>query len=135
MELQLRAIGILLILLAFVHAVFPKYFQWKKDLAGLKPINRQMMYVHAFFIALAVLLMGLLCLTSAGEITGTPLGRRVAWGFAVFWAVRLFVQFFGYSPSLWRGKTFETTVHVAFTIFWVYLTAVFIMVAWASPGS
>jgi hypothetical protein len=130
MELHLRIIGVLLILLALIHAGFPKYFHWKSDLAPLQPINRQMMYGHTFFIALTVLLMGLFCLTSAAEITGTPLGRKVASGLAVFWTLRLFVQLFGYSPQLWRGKAFETTVHVVFTIFWAYLSAVFIGIAW-----
>ncbi|MGO9110020.1 MAG: hypothetical protein ACLP9L_12370 [Thermoguttaceae bacterium] len=133
MELQLKFIGVSLIVLALVHAVFPKYFQWNKDLAGLKRINRQMMYVHAFFVALTVFLMGVLCLTSSFEITGTPLGKKVAFGLAVFWAARLFVQFFGYSSDLWRGKAFETTVHVGFAIFWAYLSAVFTAITWMSP--
>ncbi len=132
MELHLKIIGVLLVVLALMHAVFPKYFRWKKDLAALEPINRQMMYVHAFFIALTVFLMGILCFTSSREITETPLGRKVALGLAAFWAARLFIQFFGYSPQLWRGKAFETTMHVAFVVFWAYLTAVFTVIVWAS---
>jgi hypothetical protein len=131
METQLKIIGALLIALALLHGVFPTYFRWSKDLAGLQPINRQMMYVHAFFVALTVFLMGVFCLTCSPEIAGTPLGRKVACGFAVFWAARLLVQFFGYSSSLWRGKTFETAVHVVFTLFWIFLTAIFSAIAWA----
>ena len=37
-------------------------------------------------------------------------------GLAIFWTVRLGVQFFGYSSVLWRGKTFETIVHILFSI-------------------
>lgn len=126
MELHLKIVGGLLIGLALLHGVFPRYFQWRNDLAGLTLINRQMMYVHTFFIALMVFLMGLLCLTSAREITGTPLGRKVAFGLAVFWTARLVIQWFGYSSKLWRGKAFETTVHVLFVILWAYLGAVFV---------
>ncbi len=126
MELHLKIVGGLLIGLALLHGVFPRYFQWRNDLAGLTLINRQMMYVHTFFIALMVFLMGLLCLTSAREITGTPLGRKVAFGLAVFWTARLVIQWFGYSSKLWRGKAFETTVHVLFVILWAYLSAVFV---------
>ena len=85
MELQLKIAGGLLILLALIHPVFPWYFRWKSDLAPLQLINRQVMYVHTFFIAFAVFLMGLLCLTSPVEIVGTPLGRKVALGFGIFW--------------------------------------------------
>jgi hypothetical protein len=132
MELHLKIIGVLLIALALMHASFPRYFAWKRELAGLSLINRQMMQAHTFFIALTVILMGLLCLTSAAELTGTPLGRRVAMGLAVFWTTRLLVQFFGYSPALWRGKRFETGVHIVMSILWAYLSAVFVMIACTS---
>jgi hypothetical protein len=70
--------------------------------------------IHAFFVGLAVLLMGVLCLTSASDLVSTPLGRRVAKGLAAYWGLRLLVQLFGYSSRLWRGKAFETSVHVTF---------------------
>lgn len=88
-----------------------------------------MMYVHTFFIALTIFLMGVLCLTSSGEMLTTVLGRRVSLGFAVFWFARLVVQFFGYSSELWRGKRFETVMHVFFSMIWVYLTSVFAIAA------
>lgn len=86
-----------------------------------------MMQVHTFFIALAVLLMGLLCVYSPHELTSSALGRTISLGLFVFWFVRLIVQLFVYSPSLWRGKTFETIVHVLFTCFWMYCSAVFLL--------
>ena len=52
MEIHLKASGIALILLAFLHSIFPKYFNWKKELKGLSLVNRQMMQIHTFFIAL-----------------------------------------------------------------------------------
>ena len=128
MVLQLKAIGFLLIILALLHAAFARYFKWRTDFAPVSLINRQMMYVHTFFVALMVLLMGLLCLTSAPELVGTPLGRRVALGCGVFWLARLLIQFFGYSSELWRGKRFETGVHIVFAGFWSYLSVVFLLV-------
>jgi len=70
--------------------------------------------------------MGLLCLTSANELLNTGLGKRILLGLAIFWVVRLIVQFFGYSSKLWKGKSFETTIHIVFSIFWIYLAIVFI---------
>ncbi|MBI1286330.1 MAG: hypothetical protein GC178_02020 [Flavobacteriales bacterium] len=125
MELQLKIIGWLFVVLALVHVVFPKYFNWKEELAPLSLINRQLMYVHSFFIAFVVLLMGILCITSSYELTGTKLGRTVSLGLSIFWGVRLVFQFFGYSPKVWKGKSFETFVHIVFSIFWIYVTAVF----------
>lgn len=89
-------------------------------------MNRQLMYVHSFFIALVVFLTGLLCLSSANELINTNLGKKISLGLGIFWAIRLFVQFFGYSPALWKGKRFETGMHILFSMFWTYLSTVFL---------
>ena len=84
-----------------------------------------MMYVHTFFIGFIVFLGGVLCITSANELITTSLGRRVCLGIGIFWGVRLVVQFVGYSSKLWKGKRFETLVHIMFVGLWGYLTGVF----------
>lgn len=128
MEVHLKIIGSLLIPLGLVHIIFPNYFKWKTELANLSLINRQMMKVHAFFIAFVVSLMGILCIVSAREIIETPLGKTISIGMAIFWGVRALFQFFVYSPKLWRGKTFETIVHITFSMVWIYITSIFIII-------
>lgn len=125
MELQLQITGMLLIGLAFVHIIFPKYFNWEKELRSLSLINREMMRVHTLFIALTVFLMGLLCVTSPHDLTKPGLGKKIALGLAVFWTTRLFIQFFGYSSELWKGKAFETVTHIIFSLFWIYISVLF----------
>ena len=125
MEIHIQIIGTLLIVLSLIHVIFPSYFNWKSELQHLSLINRQMMTVHTFFIALTVFLIGLLCVTSASDLIETSLGKKISLGLAVFWTIRLFTQIFIYSPKLWKGKTFETIVHVLFTIFWAYMSLVF----------
>lgn len=129
METQLKIIGILLMTLALIHIIFPKYFNWKEELKPLSLMNRQMMTVHTFFIALVVFLMGLLCLTSAAELAQTKLGKTISFGLGVFWTTRLFFQFFIYSPKLWKGKIFETIIHILFSLLWIYLSVVFLCVS------
>ncbi|WP_452222918.1 hypothetical protein [Lacinutrix chionoecetis] len=128
MVIHLKIIGLLLMALALVHFIFPRYFNWKVELKTLSLINSQMMTVHTFFIALIVFLMGLLCFTSANEILNTTLGHKIALGLGIFWSIRLFMQFFVYSVKLWKGKTFETTVHIFFSLLWMYLSAIFLMI-------
>lgn len=125
MELHLRIIGWLLLALSVLHLFFPRYFNWKEELERLQLINKQMMQVHTLFVVLVVILMGLLCLVITPEEVGSPLGSKIMLGFGVFWLVRLAVQFFWYSPKLWKGKTFETGVHLVFSMLWLYLTIVF----------
>jgi hypothetical protein len=126
MEIHFKIIGYLLVALAATHLIFPKYFNWKDDLKSMSLINRQMMYVHTFFIGLVVFLMGLLCLTSFDDLIKTEFGKRITLGLGVFWTARLIIQFFGYSSKLWKRKTFETTVHILFSLLWTYLSVVFI---------
>ena len=127
MELHLKIIGTLLIILALMHYFFPRYFNWKQELSSMSVINRQLMYVHSFFIAFVIFLMGVLCVTSANELVSTNFGKRISLGLAIFWIVRLCVQFFGYSSKTWKGKSFETGIHIVFSIFWTYVSAVFIL--------
>lgn len=129
MEIHYKIIGVLLIALALVHVIFPKYFNWKEELKSLSLINRQMMTVHTFFIALVVFLMGLLCLYSTKELIESKLGKTISLGLGIFWSMRLFIQFFGYSTELWKGKTFETVVHILFSLLWTYLSVVFLWTA------
>ncbi len=130
MQIHLKIIGVLLMALGLIHIFFPKYFNWDKELKSLSLINRQMMKVHTFFIALTVFLMGLLCFTSSTELIETNLGKKISLGLGIFWTVRLFIQFFGYSTELWKGKTFETAIHIIFSLLWVYLSGIFFTIWW-----
>jgi hypothetical protein len=77
MEINLKISGLLLIILALLHIGFPKYFDWKTELKSLTLLTRQVMYVHTFFIALVVLLMGVLCFTSAAELIVSKIGNKI----------------------------------------------------------
>lgn len=127
MQVHFKIIGILLITLSLIHVVFPRYFNWKNELKPLSLINRQIMTVHTFFIALTVLLIGLLCVFYNEELTETNLGKTITFGLAIFWTIRLFFQLFVYSPKLWKEKAFETSIHILFTVFWTYMSSIFLI--------
>jgi len=101
MKLIIEIMGCGLIVLALIHAVFPKVFDWKKELAGLSLINQQLMTVHTFFIALAVFLNGLLCVTCADELMNTSLGRKLCLGLSF----SVYLVFSDRSiPFCWLGR-------------------------------
>ena len=128
MKTLLESAGCLLMGLGLLHAVFPRYFRWREETATLTLLTRQILHIHTFFIGLTVFLMGLLCVTSATDLIHSPLGRRIALGLGLFWGLRLLLQFVGYSSDLWRGKPFETAMHVLFSLLWAFLTALFLAV-------
>ena len=127
METHLKIVGSLMVALSLMHIVLPKYFRWERELAPLSMVTRQIVYVHTFFIAFVVMLMGLLCLSYAHELVHDPFGKIISLGLSGFWLTRLVFQFFVYSPELWRGKKFETAVHAVFSSAWIYFTGVFLM--------
>jgi hypothetical protein len=126
LEWQLRFAGALQIALAAIHVTFPKRFRWNEELARLSLLNRQMFLVHTAFVCVVLLLFGTLSLLAPELLLdATPLARFVLGGIAAFWLLRLFVQWFVYDSSLWRGDRFNTLVHVAFTLMWAYLVLVY----------
>ncbi len=129
MAFHVQLIGYLLLFLSLIHIVFPMYFQWSRELKVLSLVNRQIMYVHTFFIAFTVMLMGILCVSCTDALIHTPLGHTFSFGLGIFWGVRLLFQFFVYSPKLWRGKRFETFIHLVFIGLWSYLTFIFLYVS------
>ncbi len=131
---HLKIAGSLMLSLSALHLVFPKRFRWKEDLAQLQDLNRQIFYVHCFFICLVLCLMGGLCLFFTDQfLSGGDLRRLVAGGFSLFWSMRLFIQLFVYDKKLWQGKALETSVHVIFIGLWSYFTAVFLWVSVTTP--
>src|SRR3982751_2547981 len=113
----LRVCGSFLLGLFVLNFFVPKQFKWAEELPRLSLLNRRIMQVHAIFIALILLMMGLLLVTLPRELLSPqPLSRAVTGGLAVFWAVRLWMQWFLYDAELWRGKKFETFMHVAFSV-------------------
>jgi hypothetical protein len=128
METHFKIIGIILVFLAVIHAAFPRYFKWQEDLKPLSLINRQMMIIHTFFVALVVFLIGIMCLTNSHDLVETKFGQQISLGIGLFWGIRLIIQFVGYSSKLWKGKTFETIMHILFSLLWAYLTWAFLVV-------
>ena len=88
-----------------------------------------MMEVHTFFIALVVFGNGVLNIFYANELINDDFGKVISFGLFVFWTIRLVFQLFVYSSKLWKGKAFETSMHILFTFFWIYCSTVYYL-AW-----
>ena len=85
-----------------------------------------MFIVHFAFIVLIVGMFGVLSLAFPHALTQrTPLGALVAGGLTLFWGVRLLMQHFVYSRTLWRGHRRRTIAHVLFTLLLAYFTTVY----------
>ncbi len=115
-----------MLLLAALHIVIGRRLRWAEDCKRLAPVNEAIFHVHTLFICLVLVLMGLPCIFQpAVFLEPTAAGAWMAWSGTVFWAVRLYCQWFVYPSHLWRGKRAETAVHRVCTILWAGLTALF----------
>jgi hypothetical protein len=124
--LHLRLCGVLLIALALLHTALPRRFGWREEMEKVSLLTRQIFYVHTFFIAFSVALMGTLALFYADALLKpSPLARAVLGGLTLFWGCRLAFQFFVYDSALWRNKRFETRMHWLFAALWFYLAFTF----------
>jgi len=126
LEILLRIAGAGLVMLAFLHIPIGRKLRWREDGRKLSPENEQVFHVHTFFVCLTVILMALPCLFAPYVfLMKSEAGKWIAGSFALFWAVRLYCQFFVYRSDLWSGKRLETFVHWCFALIWLALALVF----------
>jgi hypothetical protein len=93
------AIGVLVFFL-------PRVLGWEPALASAPRLLREVYHVHALFLALTLWIFAGLTIYTGGALG--PLGFCIG----VFWAVRVAVQLFYYSPAHWRGRRRETAIHL-----------------------
>ena len=109
------AIGILIFAL-------PRLLGWRAELAAMPALLREVYHVHALFVAVALWIFGGLTLAYGTDIG--PLGPCIG----LFWAVRVGVQLFYYSPTHWRGKRRETYIHLVFLFVYGSMSATYLAV-------
>ncbi len=109
--------------LGVLHAALPVLLRWNRELAAASMINREVSYVHCFFIGLACALPGPAApdrLAAAHPKPGHP--PRTT-GAVIFWACRLVMQLAVFNHHARESATW-CALSIAGTAFWFYLTAV-----------
>ena len=125
-EIHLRAVGCLMLGIAALSVYVPRRFGWGAEIQRLTLLTRQVFVVHAAFVSVAVLLLGLLFACYAGALVEPgPLPRAVLAGMLVMWGARLLAQWFYYDARLWRGNRLHTAMHVLFSGIYTYFVTVF----------
>jgi hypothetical protein len=132
---HLRCAGAMLILLGAAHAGFGQRLNWKTDLQKLSLVNRQIFFVHCFYIALFLVMLGSVSffMTRYLLMPG-PLSRALLGGSTLLWSIRLYIQWFVFDRSLWRDNRFNRRVHYLLTTFWIYFTVVNGAAFWSVLG-
>jgi hypothetical protein len=104
----------------------PIVLDWRKALASLTPFVRTLFWVYGVFIVLTIIGMGTITVLNAETLAGgTRLARCVCGFIAIFWASRLFVQFFVFDIGPVVTQTILKMGYHALSIVFAYLAAVF----------
>ncbi|GMV34313.1 MAG: hypothetical protein DCC59_12075 [Chloroflexi bacterium] len=85
--------GIYHLALAIFHVFFWRIFHWKKDLAALTRINRAVVQILNLCLTFLFIVMAYVSFVHASELISSPLGRTILASIALFWILRLILQF------------------------------------------
>ena len=131
--LHLRLAGVVMASLVVVNLLVPRRFHWREEMSRLSLVNRQIFQAHSVFLVLTLALFSALLLTCGPALLEpTRLSRAVLSGLTIFWGLRMVMQWWFYSPLIWRGHRFNTVMHYTFSVVWVYVTTVFAVALWAT---
>jgi hypothetical protein len=124
LQLNLVCAGVLQAGLGTAHLALPAVLGWRRDLAAASLLNREVGYVHCYFVGLSCVLWGLLPLTAGAQLLRpAPVTRIVLVGAVCFWASRLIIQVVLFNRHAGRSAGW-LALSAAGTLLWLYLTLV-----------
>lgn len=119
------AAGLVQLLMVAANFLLPRRLQYRKNLAKVSPIIRQIFIVHSVYIVFVLIIFSALCLFFARELAGaSPLGTFLSGCMAIFWLPRVFIQRFYYDPEV---KKQNRPADFAFTLALSFLATTFVI--------
>lgn len=135
LELLITIGGVLHLGILIASALVPGALEWKRELEKLRPLSRQLVWVHGGFIVLTIVGFAVISLVAAGELaSGTTLARAFCAFVAVFWLGRLGVQFFVFDASPFLTRAYLRIGYHALTVVFLVLVAIYGLAALAPRG-
>ena len=107
-------------------AMTPLALDWRTDLARVAPLTRRLVWVYGGYIVGNIVFFGLLAtLAPTALASKAPLSRAICAFIAVFWTVRLALQYrVIYSPDVVQGFVRKAGYH-GLTLVFAYFAIVF----------
>lgn len=122
--------GVLHFGILLASALVPRVLDWRSELQQLPRLFRQLVWVHGVFIVLTIVGFGAVSVGNAETLAaGTPLARSVCGLIAVFWLLRLAIQFLVFDARPYLTNTFLRLGYHGLTAVFTYLGIVFALAA------
>jgi len=132
LETTLRICGVLHLGILIASALVPNTLDWRNELAKLRPLSRQLVWVHGVFIVLVIVAFGVISLLLPRELAGgTPLARAVCAFVSIFWLARLGVQFFVFDAKPMLANPLLKVGYHGLTVVFALLAVAY---GWAALG-
>ena len=122
--------GVIHLSILSAGALMPRVLGWRSELRKLGELSRQVIWTHGAFIMLTIASVGLISLFNATTLTAGSLLARCVCGFvALFWGIRLVIQFFVFDASPHLDNVLLKVGYHGLTVVFIYLTLVYGWVA------
>ena len=127
LALWLAGIGHFCILFASFQV--PSRLGWREDLAQLTPFNRKLMWVYGGTTLMTIIAFGIMTLFLHQEfLAGDRAALALATFIALFWTLRILVDFLYFEHSDWPKGTQFVVGHFLLTALFTALAATYWMV-------
>jgi hypothetical protein len=131
LPLAIQLAGGLHLLVAAANFVLPGMLGYRENLAKVSPIIRQIFLVHAAYIVLVLVGFGMICLRFSDDLCGgSRLGLFVCEFLAVFWFLRVVLQFGFYDRVTKREHPIGSFI---FSAIFLYFAAIFGAAVFLAP--
>ena len=118
--------GLVHFAILIASALTPGVLEWRRHLASLPSLLRQLFWVYGSFIVLVIVAFGTMSIAHAGALaSGDPLARSVCGLIAIFWGARLTVQLFVFDASPFLTNALLKVGYHMLTIAFVALTLIY----------
>ena len=126
MKMLIQLGGLVHFAILIASALTPGVLEWRRHLANLPPLLRQLFWVYGSFIVLVIVAFGIISLAHASTLaSGEPLARSVCALIAVFWAARLAVQWFVFDATPFLNNPLLKLGYHTLTVAFVALTSIY----------
>lgn len=130
LETFIRIGGGLQLAILSAGALVPKVLDWRRILKPLPRLMQHLFWVYGAYIMLMIASLGVLSLTFADELAGgETFGRAVAAFIALFWSLRLAIQFFLFDARPHLTTPWLRLGYHGLTCVFLYLSVVFTLAA------
>jgi alginate O-acetyltransferase complex protein AlgI len=132
-EVHMNALVLLLVLAGVLHLcitsaglVMTLVLDWRKSLSPLCGLTRHIIWTHAGFVLLCIVGFGAISLLAAPSLaSGAPLARAVCGFIALFWGIRLLIQFFLFDARPYLTSRWLAAGYHGLTVVFGYFALVY----------